>query len=275
MWQRILGYILVSTLAGCAQFNDKFLNQDEAAPVVEIGNSKPIMHGTHVVKPGESLYEIAWQYGRDYRDIALANRLSPPYTIYPGQKISLSEQRRGTLPSLARGSYSQRKPSLQIEYPNAKTNTSPKATLKAQNQIKPTEADKPHNMIAESNGEWIWPVQGKIIKPYTAQGVGLKGIDIAGNLGTQVKSAANGKVVYSGTGLRGYGQLVIIKHNDTYLSAYGHNSRLLVKEGQQVTKGQVIAEMGNTDTSQVKLHFEIRKNGQPINPLTLLPAKAA
>ncbi len=102
----------------------------------------------------------------------------------------------------------------------------------------------------------------------------MKGIDIAGNLGTQVKAAGNGKVVYSGTGLRGYGQLVIIKHNETYLSAYGHNSKLLVKEGQQVTKGQTIAEMGSTDTSQVKLHFEIRKNGQPINPLNVLPAKA-
>lgn len=117
--------------------------------------------------------------------------------------------------------------------------------------------------------EWLWPTKGKVLEGFSE---GTKGIDISGTLGQAVNASAAGKVVYSGGGLRGYGKLIIIKHNSTYLSAYAHNNKLLVKEGQTVSKGQKIAEMGSTDSSLVKLHFEIRKNGKPVDPLKHLPS---
>lgn len=117
------------------------------------------------------------------------------------------------------------------------------------------------------NAEWIWPVQGKVIASFNENN---KGIDIAGKSGQPVYAANSGKVVYSGTGLRGYGKLIIIKHDKTFLSAYAHNRHLLVKEGDDVKKGQKIAEMGNTDADQVKLHFEIRRFGKPVDPITYL-----
>jgi lipoprotein NlpD len=256
----ILSCIFISTLAGCSLFEPQ-----EAAPVVAIGSSKPITNGTHVVQAGESLYEIAWRYGRDYRDIALANKISPPYVIYTGQKISLKEPKQ-TYAYTANASQPTRAPTLQVEYPKTKRKT-------ASNKI--TEIEKPIAASQSFQGDWIWPARGKIVKSYSEKGIGLKGIDIAGELDTVVKASGSGKVVYSGTGLRGYGQLVIIKHNDTYLSAYGHNNKLLVKEGDVITKGQPIAQMGRSDTDRVKLHFEIRKNGRPIDPLTLLPGETA
>jgi lipoprotein NlpD len=118
--------------------------------------------------------------------------------------------------------------------------------------------------------DWVWPAKGKIVTPFS-ESASLKGIDIGGTSGQAVTASAGGKVVYAGTGLRGYGKLIIIKHSATYLSAYAHNKEILVKEGQQVTRGQRIAEMGNTDADQVKLHFEIRRQGKPVDPLRYLP----
>jgi lipoprotein NlpD len=118
--------------------------------------------------------------------------------------------------------------------------------------------------------DWVWPTAGRVVSGFSETAT-LKGIDIAGNSGQAVFAGAAGKVVYAGTGLRGYGKLVIVKHNATYLSAYAHNKDILVKEGQQVTKGQKIAEMGSSDADQVKLHFEIRKRGKPVDPLRFLP----
>ncbi len=258
MWQRILCCTLVLMLAGCSNYVKDLLNQD-AAPVVNIGSDTPITHGTHVVQRGESLYEIAWRYGRDYRDIAQANNISAPYVIYPGQRINLKAPKR------IANTYATR-----VMKPQAASSIeSVKSTQIKTITVKPIE--KASQPSVAFNKEWQWPVKGKILKRYSASGVGLKGIAISGELGKEVKAAANGKVVYSGQGLRGYGQLIIIKHNETYLSAYGHNSQLLVKEGQNVNKGQVIAQMGRTDTDSVKLHFEVRKNGRPIDPLNVLP----
>jgi len=118
--------------------------------------------------------------------------------------------------------------------------------------------------------DWLWPARGKVVTSFS-ETANLKGIDIAGTSGEPVVASAAGKVVYAGAGLRGYGKLIIIKHNKTYLSAYAHNRELLVKEGDQVTKGQKIAEMGNTDADQVKLHFEIRRMGKPMDPARYLP----
>lgn len=254
MWQRILGCILVPFIAGCSTFS-----KQNAAPVIEIG----ISQGTHIVQRGETLYEIAWRYGRDFRDIAAANRISSPYVIYPGQKISLKEgTTRSILPSVA-------KPTRHSHTASLGKNPKEQSTIQKRERFEQSEKLVTKNSAFKN--DWMWPVHGKIIKRYSAQGIGLKGIDLSGRLGTPIKAAAAGKVVYSGHGLRGYGQLIIIKHNDTYLSAYGHNDRLLVKEGQSIDRGQVIAEMGRTDAEQVKLHFEIRKNGKPIDPLSLLP----
>ena len=128
----------------------------------------------------------------------------------------------------------------------------------------------PEPQEGDDKVDWVWPAKGKILTGFS-EAASLKGIDIAGTSGQAVAASATGKVVYAGTGLRGYGKLIIIKHNATYLSAYAHNKEILVKEGQQVNRGQRIAEMGNTDADQVKLHFEIRRQGKPVDPLRYLP----
>ena len=144
--------------------------------------------------------------------------------------------------------------------PTIEKNTSPEISKIS---IPPAEAARGGNLM-----EWGWPAKGRVSDLFSES---TKGIDIAGTQGQAVTASAGGKVVYSGAGLRGYGKLIIIKHNDTYLSAYAHNSKLLVKEGETVVKGQKIAEMGSTDAGLVKLHFEIRKNGKPVDPLKYLP----
>ena len=129
------------------------------------------------------------------------------------------------------------------------------------------EPEKPAGTDKE-DVDWIWPVKGKVLSPFTET---TKGMDIAGKKGAPVVAAASGRVVYAGAGLRGYGKLVIIKHNDTWLSAYAHNDNILVKEQQDVRRGQKIAEMGQSDTDQVKLHFEVRREGKPVDPVKILP----
>lgn len=208
------------------------------APVIDL-----YPHPMHIVIQGESLYTIAWKYSRDYQELAQINQIHSPYVIYPGQKIYLKSARSSSKPLV-------------------------KATVK-KTALKVPPALNNQKPISS----WQWPVRGKIIKSYSAHERQLnKGIDISGRLGTPIQAASSGKVVYSGSGLRGYGQMIIIKHNEAYLSAYAHNSQLLVHEGQVVEQGQIIAKMGKSDADQIKLHFEIRKNGQPINPLILLPA---
>jgi lipoprotein NlpD len=162
-----------------------------------------------------------------------------------------------------------------IEVP-AEKNLPPEASIlpASPTSVAPLPAPPPASIAVETvpsadQIEWIWPTKGKVIEGFSE---GTKGIDISGTSGQAVNASAAGKVVYSGAGLRGYGKLIIIKHNSTYLSAYAHNDKLLVKEGQTVSKGQKIAEMGSTDSSLVKLHFEIRKNGKPVDPLKHLPA---
>jgi lipoprotein NlpD len=154
---------------------------------------------------------------------------------------------------------------------SSKPTEPPKAETTPKTEAPP--AEKPASAAPNDEAvDWGWPAQGKVIAGF-GEANGSKGMDIAGTLGQPVLAAASGKVVYSGSGLRGYGKLVIIKHNKTYLSAYAHNSQILVKEGQEVTKGQKIAEMGNTDSDRVKLHFEIRRLGKPVDPAKLLPEK--
>jgi lipoprotein NlpD len=125
--------------------------------------------------------------------------------------------------------------------------------------------------VVHYDGHWVWPTRGRLLRSYQSSGRGKRGIDIGGHDGQPVKAAANGKVVYAGSGLVGYGRLIIIKHNENLLSAYGHNSKLLVSEGDQVRAGQQIAEMGSSGTSRTELYFEVRKDGKPVDPLRYLP----
>ena len=150
--------------------------------------------------------------------------------------------------------------------PKPESKTESKIETKAE-----TKAENKTPLATVGEIDWGWPTAGKIVSGFS-ETANLKGVDIAGKLGQPVFASAPGKVVYSGSGLRGYGKLIIIKHNDTYLSAYAHNSEILVKEGQAVVKGQKIGEMGDSDADQVKLHFEIRRLGKPVDPLKYLPA---
>jgi lipoprotein NlpD len=211
----------------------------------------------HVVVKGDTLYSIAWRYGHDYRNVARWNDISANYVIFPGQFIRLKPDpnkakslQPGPIVSKKKGSVSSAK----------KTTSSTKAADKVRSK--------------QSNGLsgkiiWRWPTKGKLVKLNTPSS--KKGVDIAGLAGQKVNAAASGDVVYSGSGLLGYGKLIIIKHNDTFLSAYAHNEKLYAKEGDKVKAGQQIATMGLGNKGRPILHFEIRQDGTPVNPLRHLP----
>jgi lipoprotein NlpD len=233
------------------------------APVIERKERAKTVPKEHSVKRGETLYSIAWRYNLDVRGLAGTNSISPPYLIFPEQKIALKR------------SYSPAKRSINNPPP-----TGSNMPKKLQNHIasskkylpKPTTKKKTTKRVQVSSSvRWQWPAKGKVDRTFSPAGGVHKGIDIKGKLGEPVHAAGSGKVVYAGSGLVGYGKLLIIKHNEHYLSAYGHNRKLLVAEGELVKEGQRIAEIGDTGTDKVKLHFEIRRNGKPVNPLKLLP----
>ena len=192
----------------------------------------------YTVKKGDTLYSIGFRSGHGYKRLAAWNNISPPYKVYQGQKIKLF---RGTESKKARN----------------KKKYNKKTSIISINKRKVLRL------------YWQWPVRGKLLRSF--YGTGNKGIDIAGYVGKKVRAAESGIVVYSGSGLVGYGNLLIIKHNYLYLSAYAHNRRLLVKEGDKVKKGQLIAEMGVGANAKPALHFEIRRNGKSVNPISYLP----
>ncbi len=194
----------------------------------------------HIVRTGETLFSIAWRYGKNPADVARWNQLGDGSLIYPGQVIRLTPP-----PGKSQRSASTRSSSRQ-----------PLPSIPAQ----PPPA-------------WAWPTGGKIAVEFGGKPGSGTGVLIDGRAGQAIVAAASGKVVYAGGGLIGYGQLIILKHNDTYLSAYGHNAKLLVKEGQSVRKGQKIATMGEGPERKPRLHFEIRRNGEPVNPRKYLPAR--
>ena len=223
--------------------------------------------GYHVVASGETLYSIAWNYGYDYRNVATWNGISTPYTIYPGQVIRLKPPPQPATVVVQPGPVISRQPGPIVDNTPAAVKPST-----PQQPVKKVAVNKTLKSGAAGQTDqltWHWPVQGKILRSGSL--TSKKGVDIAGRLGQDIKAAAQGDVVYSGSGLLGYGRLIIIKHNETFLSAYAHNSELLVGEGDSVSTGQVIARMGTNSSGQAQLHFEIRKNGSSVNPLTLLP----
>lgn len=232
-----------------------------------IGERSPYQRpnpGIHTVQTGESLYSIAWQYGYDYQTVARWNGIKPPYTIFAGQKLRVK-------PSAAY------KPPRPTASQGVSKSTVAKASPKPQLQSKSKQTTPPvkqYPQLASAGPiRFIWPNNGPVIKSFTATQDGKTGIAIGGASGAKIRAAAAGKVVYAGSGLVGYGRLIIIKHNKIFLSAYGHNQNILVKEGDWVTRGQTVASMGSTGTNRTKLHFEIRRYGKPVDPLKYLPKR--
>lgn len=234
-----------------------------------------------MVLHGDTLYSIAWESGQDYHDLAAWNHLPRPYTIVPGQRLRLYPPKdngrpQGTTPpptTAAKKPIAPQKPPKPPPRPTLAVPV-PKPLPPMAKALPPPPAAPPSAPKAPlgANFAWAWPAEGKIVRNFT-DGGSVKGLDIAGIRGQPVRAAANGRVVYQGSGLRGYGQLIIIKHNDEFLSAYAHNERIYIKEGDSVKRGARIASMGDSGTDRVQLHFEVRRNGKPVDPLKYLPQR--
>ncbi len=247
---------------------------------------------THTVRQGDTLFSIAKAHGVDYRELAAWNNVDPA-SIKVGQQLRLTppdgvatapmkpapggvEVRPldGSAPSadpnMKTQPLAQRVPYSDDAYARmAKVQPAAKPEPKPEPKAEIKLDAKPEAPRGDGEVDWSWPATGKVIGNFNDGS--SKGVAIAGKMGQPVHASAAGRVIFSGTGIRGLGKLVVIRHNSNYLSVYAHNNTLLVKEGQNVGKGQKIAEMGNSDTDQVKLHFEIRRQGKPVDPLSLLP----
>jgi lipoprotein NlpD len=220
-----------------------------------------IQAGEYRVQRGDTLYGIAWQSGNDYRSLAVWNGIRAPYHIYPGQTLQLRPPNATRTPPPPTPPVARSEPRR------------PPGRAPAQRPPAPRPApQKPPQSAAQASRSltWRWPANGQIVSSFKADDPLRNGIKIAGRSGDPIVAAESGKVVYSGSGLIGYGRLIIIKHNDNYLSAYGHNRTILVDEGDQVTKGQKIAEMGTANSGESLLHFEIRRDGKPVDPQRVL-----
>ena len=229
----------------------------------------------YLVQQGDTLYSVAFRLGMDYRTLARFNEIEPPFTILVGELLR-------TTPPVSL-SQPQPSPDTAVSTPATKPinalDTSrkpvPKLTTAA---VTPKAEKKPVTVTPAATkltntpvSRWLWPATGTVSRRFA--GDRNKGLDLVGQRGDPVVATADGVVVYAGSGVTGYGALLIVKHNDTYLSAYGHNDALLVNEGAFVAAGETIAQMGSTSAESVKLHFEIRRNGVPIDPMTLLPSR--
>lgn len=228
------------------------------APVREVGKKPkpvttaapaPARPGHYRVQAGDTLYKIAFENGLDYQDLAAWNQLADPNLIKVGEELRLIPPAGAvtTAPLPAQPAFVGKAP-----------------------EVPPAPAAIPMEDAEAPPSQWIWPAKGELVTRFNMS-EGSKGIDVANRRGTPVLAAAPGRVVYAGSGLRGYGKLVIIKHSKTLLSAYAHNDQTYVQEGQRVTQSQVIARMGDTDADRVKLHFEIREHGKPVDPIDYLP----
>ncbi len=269
-------------LSGCANKNRPAPVEDRSpnsarAPAKMVASAdiagKP---GFYSVKSGDTLIRIGMDNGQSWRDIARWNNIENPNLIETGQVLRVT-------PPEETGVVVRPVSSTNVVTSPAPANTA-SVTAPASNTAtvrppasaaNPSNASTPANNLANSDSaedtvSFQWPTRGNVLAGFDE--VKNKGIDIAGKAGDPVLAAADGKVVYAGSGLRGYGNLVILKHNNTYLTAYAHNQSLLVKEDQAIKRGQKIAEMGNSDADQVKLHFEIRRQGKPVDPAKYLPA---
>jgi lipoprotein NlpD len=235
------------------------------APITSVPQPQSYRLNYHVVAPGDTLYAIAWRYNLDYKNLSKINKIYPPYAIKPGQKIDLKGV--STRPSYAVSTAANPAKSQRISTP---VSIEEKPASRIKNKANDPVAVKTKS-VKSNPLVWSWPLNGRVISSFQAGNSLNKGIDLAAKLGESVLAAADGEVVYSGSGLRGYGKLLIIKHQNSYLSAYAYNSKLLAKEGDTVKRGQKIAEVGSVGSSSGKLHFEIRHDGVPVDPQQYLP----
>lgn len=255
-------------VSGCASTGSSPIESRSQPPTKKIN--------THIVEPGDTLYSIAWRYETDYKELAAINGIRSPYTIFRGQKLKLSGS---ALKPVSRGSSSSSTISTRT-VPNRTTTTSSSTTAAANSPTTSTasvanntSASMPKAPSVPSSVQgWNWPLNGKVVKPYGSNSL-TRGITIDSSTQKDVKAAAEGVVVYSGSGVRGYGNFLILKHSDLYLSAYAYNSKLLAKEGDQVRKGQRIAVAGKDIDGKPRLYFEIRKDGKPVDPIRYLPKR--
>lgn len=240
--RRTVVFIFLSILlAGCT-------SELASAPVINGWHQPNAASQTYVVRQGDTLYSIAWAFGLDYRSLVEANHLQAPYSIHVGQSLVMTSN----------------PPSEQGESSHTNGRTSSVVT--------------PHTdqTVAQSGGStidlshWAWPAKGQLVSRFSSSSSGYQGIEIAGKLGQPIYASTAGEVVYSGSGVRGYGNLIIIKHNTNYLTAYAFNQKRLVTVGETVRLGQEIALMGQNNAGKTLLYFEVRKNGKPVNPLSFL-----
>jgi lipoprotein NlpD len=242
----VAAVLICSVLSAC-------ISKTSMAPIINAWHQTAASRDTYLVRKGDTVYSIAWAFGLDYRVLAEHNGLRAPYEIRTGQRLKMSSVPRKSIPT--RYSVSGNEKVVKV-YRGGNPPTASE---------KPVELSHPQwkNQVVQ---HWQWPVKGRVLQGYSSALAGNKGWNIGGRLGMPVRAAASGQVVYSGDGLRGYGNLLIIKHNDNYLSAYAYNQALLVKLGQSVKAGQAVAKMGRNNAGRVMLHFEIRHNGRPVDP---------
>lgn len=228
-------------------------SQPYTAPLTKLDQPPSYRIKTHTVASGETLYSIAWRYNLDAKRLALVNNLGKSFTIRPGQRLNLDLRvvpRAKVPPTIA-------------NKPVIKRSSNPP-------KIRSQPVKRP---VRDRQLVWQWPVTGTLLATFSGPQSLNTGIDIGAKKGEPVFAASEGTVVYAGDGLRGYGNLLILKHSDNYLSAYAHNQRLVVAEGDSVKAGQKIAEIGSSGTNNDKLHFEIRHDGKPVDPLRYLPPR--
>ena len=278
----LLALLSAMALSGCANKNRPAPVEDRSpnaarAPAKMVASAdnagKP---GYYSVKSGDTLIRIGMDNGQSWRDIARWNNIENPNLIETGQVLRVTPpEETGVVvrPVSSTNVVTSPAPANTASAPAPASNTA--SVRPPASAANPPNASTPANNLANTDSaeetvSFQWPTRGNVLAGFDE--VKNKGIDIAGKAGDPVLAAADGKVVYAGSGLRGYGNLVILKHNNTYLTAYAHNQSLLVKEDQAIKRGQKIAEMGNSDADQVKLHFEIRRQGKPVDPAKYLPA---
>jgi len=267
--------LLAGQLAGC----NKSWSPDEDRSVYK-SSYRLTPDGHYRVRSGDTLHAIAFNFGMDWREIAAWNNIRSPYTIFPDQELRLappggrgsSKKSSGTTAS-AGSKTAAETTAGNSSSGGAVVRAAPPKTASTTRYEDSSRTASATASSADDPAKWLWPVQGRTISNFKANDPARKGIDIGGKEGQPVIASAAGEVVYSGSGLIGYGELIIIKHNDRMLSAYAHNRKRLVSEGQRVTAGESIAEMGRNDRNQAMLHFEIRLNGTPQNPLNYLPGR--
>lgn len=278
----LLALLSAMALAGCANKNrpapveDRSPNAARVPAKMVASTDNAGKPGFYSVKAGDTLIRIGMDNGQSWRDIARWNNIENPNLIEIGQVLRVTPpEETGVVvrPVSSTNVVTSPAPTNSAITSAPASNTS--AVRPPVSAANPPNASTPANNLANSDSaedavSFQWPTRGNVLAGFDE--VKNKGIDIAGKAGDPVLAAADGKVVYAGSGLRGYGNLVILKHNNTYLTAYAHNQSLLVKEDQAIKRGQKIAEMGNSDADQVKLHFEIRRQGKPVDPAKYLPA---